>query len=299
MGVLKFGKISIFVFCFSKKTIPFYTHFPRIFAAVFGAIVKLMKPGKVYSKLIAQLKEEAGQLFLVVDPPNQAPEQAGKIAKIAEKAGANAIAVGGSLGAQGKLLDDTILEMKRSSSLPVILFPGNVATLSEFADAVYFMTMMNSNDPYYISGAQTVASFPIKRMGIEVIPTSYIIVKPGRAVGFMGRAQLIPRNLPYLAAANALAGEYMGSKLVILESGGGAPQPVPKEMISYTKKSIEIPLLIAGGVRTPRFAYDCIFSGADVVQVGSAIESAKSGKEIESRLKKMVSAVRRGAKAKQ
>ncbi|MFA5357463.1 MAG: geranylgeranylglyceryl/heptaprenylglyceryl phosphate synthase [archaeon] len=258
-----------------------------------------MDSGKVYSKLLAQLKEEAGMLFLVIDPPNQHPEKAGKIAKIAEKAGVHAIAVGGSLGAQGKLLDDTVLEMKRSSALPIILFPGNVATLSEFADAVYFMTMMNSNDPYYISGAQTVAAFPIKRMDLEVIPTSYIIVKPGRAVGFMGRAQLIPRNLPYLAAANALAGQYMGSKLVILESGGGASKPVPREMISYTKKSIDIPLLIAGGVRTPKFAYDCISSGADIVHVGSAIETASSDREIESRLKKMVQSVRRGAKVKE
>lgn len=257
-----------------------------------------MDKGKVYSKLLAQLKEDAGMLFLVIDPPNQHPEKAGKIAKIAAEAGVHAIAVGGSLGAQGKLLDDTILEMKRNASLPIILFPGNVATLSEFADAVYFMTMMNSNDPYYISGAQTVAAFPVKRMGLEVIPTSYIIVKPGRAVGFMGRAQLIPRNLPYLAAANALAGQYMGSKLVILESGGGAPKPVPEEMISYTKESVDVPLLVAGGVRTPKYAYNCISSGADIVHVGSAIETAKSIPEVGSRLKKMAAAVRRGAKAK-
>jgi len=257
-----------------------------------------MSDGKVYSKLLAELKDKQGLLFLVIDPPNQSPEQAGRVAKIAEKAGVSAVAVGGSLGAQGKILDDTLIAIKESSKLPTILFPGNIATLSKLADATYFLSMLNSNDPYYISGAQTAASFPIKKMGLEVIPTSYIIVEPGRAVGFMGRAQLIPRNLSYLAAANALAGQYMGAKAVILESGGGAPEPVPKEMIAYTKKSIEVPLIIAGGVRTPEFAFDCISSGADIVHVGSAIEQAKTDAEIKNRLEKMVDSVRKGAKAR-
>jgi len=257
-----------------------------------------MKDGKVYSKLLAQLKESAGLFFLVIDPPNQSPEAAGNVAKIAQKAGASAIAVGGSLGAQGKVLDDTLTAIKDKCSLPTILFPGNIATLSKLADATYFMSMLNSNDPYYISGAQTAASFPIKKMGLEVIPTSYIIVEPGRAVGFMGRAQLIPRNLSYLAAATALAGQYMGSKLIILESGGGAPKPAPKEMIAQTKAAIDIPLVVAGGVRTPEFAFDCISSGADIVHVGSAIEKTKSDVEILNRIKKIIDAVKKGAKAK-
>ena len=257
-----------------------------------------MKEGKVYTKLISQLKESAGMVFLVIDPPNQSPLEAGKVAAIAEKAGVNAIAVGGSLGAQGKILDDTLTAIKDKSKLPAILFPGNIATLSKLADATYFMSMLNSNDPYYISGAQTAASFPIKKMGLEVIPTSYIIVEPGRAVGFMGRAQLIPRNLSYLAAATALAGEYMGSKLIILESGGGAPEPAPKEMISYTKKSIGVPLIVAGGVKTPENVFDCISSGADIVHVGSAIEKTKNGAEIKLKLEKMVDSAKKAAKAK-
>lgn len=253
---------------------------------------------KVYLKLLEQLREEAGALFLVVDPPNQSPDQAAKISKLAEEAGAKAIAVGGSLGAQGKLLDDTLVAIKEKCSIPTILFPGNIATLSNKADAIYFMSMLNSNDPYYISGAQVASSFPVKKLGLEVIPTSYIIVEPGRAVGFMGRAQLIPRNLDYLAAANALAGEFLGSKLAILESGGGAKKPVTKKMIATTKKAINIPLLIAGGVCKPEYAFDCISSGADFVHVGSAIEKTSNEKEAFSRLKKMCVAVKKGAVSK-
>ena len=255
--------------------------------------------GKPYKKILSLIEKKKGLVFIQFDPPKYSVEQAEEIAKIAEKAGIDAFAVGGSVSAQGEILDSTIKALKKNSSIPVILFPGNIATLSKYADAIYFMSMLNSNDPYYISGAQVASSFPIKKMGIEVIPTSYIIVEPGRAVGFMGRAQLIPRNLPYLAAANALAGQYMGSKLVILESGGGAPEPVTKEMIAATKSSIDIPLLIAGGVRTPAYAFDCISSGADIVHVGSAIEKTNgNGSEAKLKLEKMCQAVKRGAKAK-
>ncbi|MBN2127787.1 MAG: geranylgeranylglyceryl phosphate synthase family protein, partial [Candidatus Diapherotrites archaeon] len=180
-----------------------------------------MREGKVYKKILMEAEQDKGNVFLVIDPPNQSPEVAGKTAKIAEEAGVSAIAVGGSVGAQGELLDKTILSIKDKSKLPVVLFPGNIATVSRHADAIYFMSLMNSLDPYYVSGAQIASAYPIKKIGIEVIPTSYIITEPGRAVGWVGRAHLIPRNLPYLAGATALAGEMMGSKLIILESGGG------------------------------------------------------------------------------
>jgi phosphoglycerol geranylgeranyltransferase len=274
-------------------TMPFYTSFFSNYL-----LRDCMEQGKVYTNLLSQLKEQAGLLFLVIDPPNQSPESAGKLAKMAEEAGVTAIGVGGSLGAQGKLLDDTLQAIKDKTTLPTILFPGNIATLSKKADAIYFLSMLNSNDPYYISGAQIASAFPVKKLGLEVIPTSYIIIEPGRAVGFMGRAQAIPRNIPYLAAANALAGQYMGAKMVILESGGGADSPVPQEMIKATKSTIDIPLVIAGGVRTPEYAFDSISAGADIVHVGSAIEKAGSEKEAFSRLKKLTEAVKKGAKAK-
>jgi len=251
----------------------------------------------VYTKIMEEIKENPGLVFLVIDPPNQTPETAGKIAKSASEAGVAAFAVGGSVGAQGALLDETIKHIKDNSNLPVILFPGNIATLSQQADAIYFMSMLNSIDPYYISGAQIAASAPVKRMKLETIPTSYIIVEPGRAVGWVGRARLIPRELPYLAGISALAGQYMGAHCVILESGGGASSPAPPEMVKYTKNMIDIPLIVAGGVRTDKYAYDTTKAGADIVHVGAAIEEQNSDiAKAEQKMKKIVEAAHKGAK---
>ncbi len=258
-----------------------------------------MSDRKVYSNILKLIDEKNGLVFLQFDPPKHSVETAKLVAKAAEKAGIDAFAVGGSVSAQGKILDDCIGALKENSNLPVILFPGNIATLSEKADAIYFMSMLNSLDPYYISGAQIASSFPVKQMNLEVIPTSYIIVEPGRAVGWIGRAQPIPRNLPYLASATALAGQFMGSKLVILESGGGAESPCPPEMVSSVKKTISVPLLVAGGVRTPEFAYQTIKAGADIVHVGTAMEAASNdSKKLEQILSKIVESVKKAGTEK-
>lgn len=255
--------------------------------------------GKVYKKILDLISEKKGLTFMQIDPPNYEPELAGKIARIAEENGLDAFAVGGSVGAQGKALNDCLKEIEANSSLPRIIFPGNIATLSRHADAIYFMSMLNSNDPYWITGAQICSALTVKQLGLEVIPTSYIIVEPGEAVGFMGRAQLIPRNKPYLAALTALAGQLLGSKLVILESGGGAPAPAPVEMVAATKKILDIPLLVAGGVKNPKFAFDTIKAGADIIQVGSAFEACKGNlKEVEKRIKSITTAVAKAGKEK-
>jgi phosphoglycerol geranylgeranyltransferase len=234
-----------------------------------------------------------------LDPPNYEVDVSGKIARVAEENGLDAFAVGGSVNAQGRQLNEILKEIKANSSLPTIIFPGNISTLSKHADAIYFMSMLNSNDPYWITGAQIGAAFPVKELNIEVIPTSYIIVEPGEAAGWMGRAQLIPRKKPYLAAATALAGQYLGSKLIILESGGGAPQPAPKEMVAATKKVLDIPLLVAGGVKNPKSAFETVKAGADIVQVGTAFESSKRNLlEMGKRFKAITEAVKKAGKEK-
>ncbi len=258
-----------------------------------------MVDNKIYKKILEKIDEQGGLTFMQLDPPNYEPGMCGAIARVAEENGLDAFAVGGSVGAQGKALNESLKAIKKHSSLPAIIFPGNINTLSRHADALYFMSMLNSNDPYWISGAQVGAALPVKQMGLEVIPTSYIIVEPGEAVGWMGRAQLIPRNKAYLAAVTALAGQYMGSKLIILESGGGAPQPAPKEMVAATRKLIDIPLIVAGGVKNGKYAYETIKAGADIIHVGSALEACKGDlKLMGKRFNEITSAVKKAGKEK-
>ena len=235
------------------------------------------------------------QVFVQWDPPNIPLNVAGKLAKTLAEAGVTGFAVGGSVGAQGVLLDESVKIIKEETNIPVILFPGNVASVTERADAIYFMSMINSLEPYYITGAQTASSWPIKKMNLETIGTAYIVIEPGQAVGWVGRAKLVPRDQPYLAGITALASQYLGFQIVILEAGGGSPAHVPNEMIAFTRKLIDIPIVVAGGIKTPEHAQEVFKSGADVIHVGTAIEREKGDLEkVKKHISKLVKAGQKG-----
>ena len=87
-----------------------------------------MQEGKIYKKILEKIEQDKGLTFMQLDPPNYTAEQSGQIAKIAEENGLDGFAVGGSVGAQGKTLNECLKQIKENSSLPTIIFPGNIAT---------------------------------------------------------------------------------------------------------------------------------------------------------------------------
>lgn len=253
-----------------------------------------MKRGKV-EKYINELRENQGGILLsLFDPEKTGPEEGGKLAKIAEENGSDIILVGGSIGAQGVYLDNLTKAIKETASLPVLLFPGNIATLTPYADATYFMYLVNSKDVYWSTTAQIQGAPIVKRMKIEPIPTGYVVLEPGETVGWVSNANLVPRNKPELAAASALAAEYMGARIIITDSGSGPPDPAPPTLISTVRSAITVPYFYAGGVRQPEQAYELIKAGADGIHVGTAFEAKKAGEKI----KKMSEAIHKAGREK-
>lgn len=204
------------------------------------------------------------------DPLTVTPTKAGKIAKLAAEAGTDGIMVGGST-AFG-ILDETVKEIKSNVSVPVILFPGNVNGLTKYADAVFFMSLLNSWNPYWIIGAQMLSAPAAKMLGLETISMAYLVVEPGGSAGWVGEAHLIPRDKPKIAAAYALEAETIGFKLVYLEAGSGANAAVPPEMTKLVSSTIKIPLAVGGGIVAPEQAVDIVKAGAKIIVQGNIIE---------------------------
>jgi len=204
------------------------------------------------------------------DPLRQSPKDAGETARIAVEAGSNGIMVGGST-AFG-ILDETVKEIKRKVNVPVILFPGNISGLSKFADAVFFMSLLNSRNPYWIAGAQAMSAPILKSWGLEAISMAYLLIEPGATAGFVGDANLIPREKPKIAAAYALASQYLGFKLVYLEAGSGANAAVPLNMIKAVAQIIDIPFIVGGGLNSADAVVNCVKAGANIVVQGTFVE---------------------------
>ena len=236
-----------------------------------------MMIGKVEKYINEKIDVDGAVLSIVIDPVDwPSPDAAISAGVRAAAAGADLIAIGGSMGAQGELLDVVARGIKEKAEVPIVLFPGNIATLTRFADAIYFMSLLNSRNPYWISQAQTLAAPIVKQMGIEPMPVGYIVVAPGGTVGWVGDAKLVPRNKPKIAAALALAGQYMGCRVIFTDAGSASEEgPVPVEMVKVVSRAIDIPYLVAGGIRTPKEAGGIIAAGADWVQIGTAAEKAR------------------------
>lgn len=231
--------------------------------------------GPVEAGLLRAVRERGAAHLTLIDPDAQDPERAALVAEAAATGDTDAIMVGGSVGAAGLLLHKTVDRIKGRTDLPVILFPGSVAGLCENADAVFFMSLLNSRSTAFIAENQALGAPLVLRYGLEPIPMAYIVVEPGGTVGWVGDARLIPRRKPELAVAYALAARFMGMRLVYLEAGSGADSPVPKEMVAGVKKALGSGLLVVGGgIRSGAAAAELVAAGADLIVTGTAVEQS-------------------------
>ncbi len=252
------------------------------------------RPGRVERYLLERIGNEGAIHMTLLDPEKVPPEKAADIAEEAEDAGTAAIMVGGSTLATTEELDGVILAIKeRGVDVPVILFPNNIAGISRHADAIWFMSLLNSVDPYYLIGAQVLGAPVVRRFGLEAIPMGYIIIGYGGAAGIIGRAIPIPYEKPELAAAYAMAAECLGMRFIYLEAGSGAPRPVPEAMIRLVRKAVSVPLLVGGGLRDGESVKKAVRAGANVVVTGTIIEL---GGSIRDKIRAFISSIREGVR---
>ncbi len=261
-----------------------------------------MKFGKV-EKYIHKVIEDDGVVFFgLIDPDIEDSEKSWKQAKYFYEAGADLILIGGSIGYMETVkLSERIKEMKKDIKIPFMMFPGNLSGLTSEADAIYYMSLLNSKNPYWITGAQALAAPVIRKQKTEAIPTSLIIVDPGETVGWIGSARPILYHKPELAAAYALAGRYLGHRMTILERGSGAPGPASPEMFYAVKKSVGHPVICAGSNKNFEDLRNTIMGGADGVHINSMIDKAKNprkkAEEVIDYVKKIgKEKIRKGAK---
>jgi len=233
----------------------------------------------VYEEILAELDRKGALHFTLIDPDEVGYENAAKFSAESERAGTDAILIGGTVGVQGELLDETVKMIKESVSIPVILFPGDISGISPFADAILYLSLLNSRNPYYISGVQALSAPIIKRWKVEPIPTAYLITEPGgeTAAGWVGDARPLPVRKPSITYAYVLSAVTVGYKFVYLEAGSGAAYPVDDRLILAAQKALEgrAPLIVGGGIRTPQTAAQKVKVGADIVVTGTVLEKSK------------------------
>jgi phosphoglycerol geranylgeranyltransferase len=236
--------------------------------------------GKVELFLKSELKKKNALLFVLIDSEVSKLESSRKLAQDVEKIGVSAILIGGSSATDQIEMAEVVKGIKKGIKIPIILFPGNVTGVVPDADAILFSSLMNSENPYFITQAQALGAPSVLKFGLEPLPTAYLVIGDGTSAWFVGSARGIPFEKPKIAAAYALAAQFLGMRFVYLEAGSGAKSSVTPEMVKTVRKAFNGFLIVGGGIRDIRTATDLVKAGADALVIGTFLEKGGSVKKL-------------------
>ena len=227
----------------------------------------------IYNSLRQARQQGEKKLAVLIDPDKADRQMIIRLAELAARGGVSYFFWGGSL------VNETQAEyylslLRAHTQLPIVLFPGNIYQLSSQADALLFLSLISGRNPELLIGQQVLAAPRVKRLELEVIPTGYMYIDGGSptSVGYMSNTQPIPADKPEIARATALAGMYMGQRVIYLDAGSGAKRAIPPQMIEAVRREVPLPLIVGGGIRTPMQAADALNAGADLIVVGNSLE---------------------------
>jgi putative glycerol-1-phosphate prenyltransferase len=237
----------------------------------------MMHNTNIYNQILSARKENRKLLAILLDPDKQDHDRLGECIENIHNQPVDLILVGGSEVRNGHT-EALVHKVKQLSPLPVVLFPGDYSQITKEADALLFLNLLSGRNAEYLINQQVKAVPKIEDSNLEILPTAYILVDGGVSTSVQRVSQTEPLSLKDQEAIvnTAIAGMYMGHKLVYLEAGSGAHNPVPANLISLIRSKIDIPIIAGGGIRDHRQLASAFESGADMVVIGTAFEQNPS-----------------------
>lgn len=224
--------------------------------------------------IITAARNTNKRLFAVlIDPEKCIGAVLDDVIATANKAKPDFIFVGGSQLQNS--VDETVIHIKRLTTIPVVLFPGNAFQLTNKADALLLLSLISGRNAEWLIGQHVQAAKAIQESALETISTGYILIDGGNttAVERVSKTKPLQRDAIDEVVSTALAGQLLGHKLIYLEAGSGAQNPVPTALIKAVKKTIDIPLIVGGGLTSTNAIKQAYEAGADIVVVGNYLET--------------------------
>lgn len=212
-------------------------------------------------------------MAVLIDPDKVRLSNIQEVLKLAVEANVDYFFIGGSL-IVNNMLDHCLDSIKKLCDIPMILFPGNSFQLSYKADGILFLSLISGRNAELLIGKHVITAPYLKMSPLEIIPTGYMLIDGGvpTTVSYVSNTQPIPASKDDVAMCTALAGQMLGLKLIYMDAGSGAKHPISASMIEAVSQTINIPLVVGGGIKTPEKAFENVKAGADIVVVGNAIE---------------------------
>lgn len=227
----------------------------------------------IYHSLTERKRQGKKSFAVLIDPDKVNDDNMPQLIQLAVAAKVDYFFVGGSL-VISNYLDECVQLIKRSCTIPVVLFPGSPGQVSKYADALLYLSLISGRNADLLIGQHVISAPVVKKSGLEVMPTGYMVIDGGAptTVSYISNATPVPSDKNEIAMCTAMAGEMLGMKLIYMDAGSGAKWAITENMIQKVAACIDIPLIIGGGIIEPEKAYLDCKAGADVIVVGNAIE---------------------------
>lgn len=223
--------------------------------------------------LMRDIFSETPKFAVLIDPDHESDARFDKLLDQIAHGYVDVILVGGSTS-QARNMDRVISKLRAVTDKPILIFPGNAIQLSEHADGLLLPSLISGRNAEYLIGRHVESAMIIHNSGIPVFSMGYMLVDGGSlsTTSYMTQTLPIPYDKPCIAAQTALAGQLLGMKCLYLESGSGASKPANAKMITTVKKTINIPLIVGGGITHIEDLVNATSAGADMVVVGTFLE---------------------------
>lgn len=228
---------------------------------------------KLYTSFVERKAKGLKSFAVLIDPDKVTPAGITDLAAKCAEAKVDYIFLGGSLVIT-QHLDECVQRLKSACDVPVVLFPGSPTQVSRYADALLYLSVISGRNPELLIGQHVVSAAAVKRSGLEIIPTGYMVIDGGvpTTVSYISNTTPIPADKDDIAMCTAMAGEMLGLKMIYMDAGSGARDAISESMISQVSGQVSVPVIVGGGIRDAEKAYLDCKAGADVIVVGNAIE---------------------------
>ena len=233
----------------------------------------MAKKKDLYQNILSSISKGKKLLAVLIDPDKMKLKNLSSFMDKVNQSKATHVFVGGSTDEDRKT-NELVQNLKQLTSLPIILFPGDVAQVSAHADGLLFLSLVSGRNPNYLIGKQVEAVSVLRTMNLEIIPTGYLLIQNGKqtAVERVTQTRPLRRENIQEIVDTAKASELLGMKCVYLEAGSGAIAPINSEIIRAVKNELQIPLIVGGGIRTSEQLDNAYASGADLAVIGTVFE---------------------------
>ncbi|MEZ4720563.1 MAG: geranylgeranylglyceryl/heptaprenylglyceryl phosphate synthase [Flavobacteriales bacterium] len=226
---------------------------------------------------VLALKKSDRKLAILIDPDKHSADQLFDFVSEVARLQPDYILLGGSLIYKSSV-DRAAKQIKATTNLPLVLFPGHFTQLTDSVDFVLLLSLISGRNADLLIGQHVLAAPMLKKLSNKLCPTGYMLIDGGNptSVGYMSNTQPIPADKLDIAVCTAIAGEAIGLSCIYLDAGSGAMNPISQEMIREVSESVDIPIIVGGGIKEVSHIEKCWNNGANLVVVGNAMEENSS-----------------------